>query len=222
MPNLIDDKYYLKKNIENNEKSRILKRYNIINYKKIFICPARLSNDKGLMPFLNLLVRIKTKTNYVLLIAGDGELFNDLQSFINKHKLSVKLIGFQTQNDMRKLYLVADGFILPSIVDPNPLTCIEALWSGLPILISNLVGNGPEVVESGNNGYIFKYDCPDNIQIIKKFIDATEEWNNNACRVSLLKANELYNSNNQVEYIMNEIILYINSKQYHIKNREEL
>jgi glycosyltransferase involved in cell wall biosynthesis len=44
--------------------------------------------------------------------------------------------------------------LLPSLRDPNPLSVIEALWAGLPLLISDRCGNWPEAVEQGVNGWV--------------------------------------------------------------------
>jgi glycosyltransferase involved in cell wall biosynthesis len=56
---------------------------------------------------------------------------------------------------MLTLYAQADGFCLPSLSDPNPLSVIEALWAGLPLLLSTKVGNHPECLEQGKNGFAF-------------------------------------------------------------------
>lgn len=50
---------------------------------------------------------------------------------------------------MIELYSISDVFVLPSISDANPLTCIEALWTELPLFISENCGNYPEVIEQG-------------------------------------------------------------------------
>src|SRR5207253_3229992 len=52
------------------------------------------------------------------------------------------------------LYASSDFFLLPSLRDPNPLSVIEAVWAGLPLIISNCCGNWPEAVEEGVNGWV--------------------------------------------------------------------
>ncbi len=51
------------------------------------------------------------------------------------------------------LYKLSDLFIIPSVKDNNPLTLIEALHSKLPILASNKIGNYPEAIQDGINGW---------------------------------------------------------------------
>ncbi len=55
---------------------------------------------------------------------------------------------------MLELYASCDLLLLPSLKDPNPLSVIEALWAGLPLLISDRCGNWPEAVEQGVNGWV--------------------------------------------------------------------
>ena len=51
-------------------------------------------------------------------------------------------------------YHGCDLFVLPSRNDPYPLAVIEALWAGLPLILSSSVGCHPEALEPGQNGYL--------------------------------------------------------------------
>jgi glycosyltransferase involved in cell wall biosynthesis len=55
-----------------------------------------------------------------------------------------------------ELFAAADVMALPSWKDPNPLTVIEGLWAGLPMIISKYCGNSPEAVEEGRNGWLIE------------------------------------------------------------------
>jgi len=86
-----------------------------------------------------------------VLIAGDGPDRPAISDWIQTHApANVRLLGQRSQEDMIKLLAISDALILPSLKDHNPLSAIEGLWAGLPILISNGCGNWPEVVASGN------------------------------------------------------------------------
>ena len=160
LPNLIDNSLYSNViNIKNNNYDNLIEKYNINKNKTVFICPARLSPQKGILEFLNLLKNCKNKNKASILIAGDGELYDEINSFIIENKdIDVRLIGYKEQDEIIELYSIANFFLLPSIEDPNPLTCIEALWSGLPLLISSHVGKSPEVLINEKNGYLFDYN----------------------------------------------------------------
>lgn len=125
---------------------------------RVWIIPARLSPEKGILNFMDLLVKTKFKeSNITIIIPGTGPLESNIKAKITDLGLKISLLGFQNQKEMAELYALSDVFVLPSLSDSNPLTCIEALWSGKPLLVSAHVGNYPEVIEEGVNGYVFDY-----------------------------------------------------------------
>ncbi|MGI4788521.1 MAG: glycosyltransferase family 4 protein [Janthinobacterium lividum] len=66
-----------------------------------------------------------------------------------------------TSNDPRlqKLYTQADIFVLPTIADCFSLAGIEALASGIPLLIGD-TGGTSEVVQTGKTGYLLPQNDP--------------------------------------------------------------
>jgi len=56
---------------------------------------------------------------------------------------------------MPGLYHAASLFLLASTHDPNPLWIVEALHSGLPLLVSRRIGNFAEALKEGVNGWAF-------------------------------------------------------------------
>ncbi len=56
------------------------------------------------------------------------------------------------QSDVRPYYGAADCFVLPTLYDPFPNAALEALASGLPIVVSRQCG-AVELVREGVNGY---------------------------------------------------------------------
>jgi glycosyltransferase involved in cell wall biosynthesis len=59
-----------------------------------------------------------------------------------------------SKEEKRQYLAEADCFVLPSIEDPAPLVLNEAMASSLPIVTTMGVGNAPEMVTNGGNGYI--------------------------------------------------------------------
>lgn len=127
------------------------------NHKRVLLISARLAAEKGLLQFLNGLRFLNQDANRSLRlhIAGSGPLQAELHRWISDHDLDVRLLGYQSETEMVRLYAEADGFCLPSIADPNPVSVIEALWAGLPLLLSSRVGNYVECLREGDNGFLF-------------------------------------------------------------------
>lgn len=95
--------------------------------------------------------------NCSLVFVGDGELRPKLEDYARKKGLpNVHFAGFQNQTKMPLYYAMADIFVLPSgISETWGLVVNEAMCFGLPVIISDMVGCGPDLVRNGENGFIF-------------------------------------------------------------------
>lgn len=205
VPNLIDEEKYKKAAILSEEvKRQIRKKYEISENNTVMICPARLIPVKGIDKFISILDKTQNKSRVTMLIAGDGEMRETLEQMVNKTKLDIRFLGFQNQDSMVELYSISDVFVLPSISDANPLTCIEALWVGLPLFISENCGNYPEVIKQGENGYSFNYKNVDNaVKKLDNIISADKKWMNSARNTSISIAKEQYDSEKTIKKILN-------------------
>lgn len=88
-----------------------------------------------------------------LLLAGEGPERQKIQELIDRHQLAgrVRLLGLR--KDVARLLRAADLFLLTSISEGIPLTVIEAMAAGLPV-VSTCVGGVAEVVEDGRTGFL--------------------------------------------------------------------
>ena len=201
LPNLVDESIY------HDEIQRAANPSTIPDEIRLFT-PARLSQVKIIGPFLELLAKCKEKEKIYYEIAGDGELRESLENEAKQLGLNVHFLGNQSPQVVSSLYKKCDGFVLPSLSDPNPLSCIEALWSGKPILISNHVGNYPEVVKEGVNGYVFSYEnIEEAVEKIDLFVSMNEQWKNEASACSETIAKEIYDSKKTVRRVIKQLKL---------------
>ena len=127
----------------------------------VLLWPTRLVRAKGVVPFLEAIRGVTGE--FTLLVAGDGVLADEVAACILRLGLGdrVRLIGKVSQEQMLELYTVSDALLLASLFDPYPLSTIEALWSGLPLLLSERVGSVPEVLDAGSNGWSFDPSRPE-------------------------------------------------------------
>ena len=124
---------------------------------KNFLYVGRLVKVKN----LELLIRVFNDLPFLNLnIIGFGEEENYLKSIAQKN---IHFEGAIDNNDLVKYYQKNDVFILPSKSEPWGLVVEEALNNGLPVLVSNMVGCAPEIVNS-SNGLIFKYDSENDLK----------------------------------------------------------
>lgn len=209
VPNIIDDKEFDKVNQISDEDRELIKKKNgICLDKKIFLIVARLSKVKGIGKFLELLLNAENSDEVECVIVGEGELRNELEIYCRDNNMDVIFIGQKEQKEMLEFYAIADAFVLPSISDPNPLSCIEACWCSLPLFVSENVGNHPELVVENENGYVFSYgDFSDSVKKLQRIIDNSEEWYINGRKKSYEIAEAMYSSKKAIERIVNETLL---------------
>ena len=145
--NCVDTKQF-GKNISRDEEKGLRKKYGINEEEKILLFTGRITEEKGVKELIKSLVEVKYK-NYKLLIVG-ASLFGldfktkyqlEVEDLIKDVKEHVIFTGYVDHEEIYKLYKLADIAVLPSIWnDPAPLTIIEALVSGLPIITTNSGG----------------------------------------------------------------------------------
>jgi glycosyltransferase involved in cell wall biosynthesis len=91
-----------------------------------------------------------------LVFAGDGEERAKLERRARELKLdSIRFIGFRNQSELPSLYDLCDVFVLPSEHEPWGLVVNEAMNAGKPVVVSDRVGAGPDLVEDGITGCVY-------------------------------------------------------------------
>lgn len=208
VPNLIDNQAYFSSALElRKDKSKLRSKWGIPDGNIVFVTPARLAWVKGIHTFVNLLRSADGSDKVTMLIPGTGRDKEMIENAIKQTGLDVRLLGYQQQDVIMELYAIADYFVLPSLSDPNPLTCIEALWSGLPLLVSKHVGNYPEVIEQSQNGYVFDYSTPEEaVEILTKLISTSSEWKQRASEFSLKIASKYYDPQKVVKRLVDDLV----------------
>ena len=101
-------------------------------------------------------------------ICGEGDK-NQLDKLLQKHNIADKVIQHGwVQNDLKSnLMNMMDVFILPSYIEALPMSILEAMSYGKPI-ISTRVGGIPSLVKDDYNGWL--YD-PYDIKVLDKIIE---------------------------------------------------
>lgn len=144
----------INKNIKVLYNPTILKKNIIRNSKSIKVLfMGRLGKRKGAYDIIEAAKYLKNK-NIEILLYGDGEI-KQIKALILQNNLedTVKIGGWILGQDVENAYRNADIFILPSYNEGLPMSVLEALSFGLPI-ISTPVGGTPDAVQEGVNGYL--------------------------------------------------------------------
>jgi glycosyltransferase involved in cell wall biosynthesis len=115
---------------------------------------ASFTPSKGLHLFLQAAYQIREKMPGVrFVIAGDGTLRPQLEKLTRQFQLQDVLMMLGWRRDIPDLMRIFDVFLLTSLWEGVPRVLVEAAFSGIPIVASNVDGV-PEVVEDGQNGFL--------------------------------------------------------------------
>ena len=118
--------------------------------EKIVTFFGRITMQKGPDYFIEVanLVLKKTK-NVHFVMAGSGDLMNDMIARVVKMKITDRFhfTGFLKGDDVSQMFEMTDVLVMPSISEPFGIVPLEAMQSGIPVIISNQSGVA-EIVEN--------------------------------------------------------------------------
>lgn len=208
IPNLIDNqKFQEKLEKQKFSKEEIKQKYGLSQDKVILFAPMRLNWVKGLEPFMEIVSRCKNREHIQLAVAGNGELEEKLCKKAEELSVDLELLGYHEEKDIIELYYGADAFFMSSLSDPSPLTCVEALWCGKPLFVSEYVGNYPEVIKQGKNGYMYRYgDEQEAVKLLDTFVSASDDWKEKASEISLQIAKDRFDLHQVTKRLLSEML----------------
>lgn len=137
---------------------------NIINnnrdaYQVLFL--GFITEKKGCFDIPYILSKVRKEIpNVHFILAGAGKI-DELKSKIDEDcKKSIKFPGWVKNEDKDKLFRESNLFLLPSYSEGMPMSVLEAMGYGLPIVASN-VGGVSTIVKDNVNGFVIN---PGNIE----------------------------------------------------------
>ncbi|PTO35893.1 glycosyltransferase family 1 protein [Enterococcus mundtii] len=136
---------------------------------KVILSVGELNDNKNHKIVIEALKEFKNE-NFKYLICGVGPLENELVRQINEFGLShkIELLGYR--NDIIEILKISDLFIFPSKREGLPVSVMEAMANGVPVMASNIRGN-MDLIAQGENGILFT----DNIDLIGSLSDFFSE-----------------------------------------------
>lgn len=132
------------------------KQMSLTNQIKL-VCVGTLCNRKNQIGILHSLSKltIEQQKLFTLTFVGDGPSRNALETFASSLSSHIHFAG--SSNLVNNYLLKADAFILFSKDEGLPISIIEAMRCGLPI-ISTCIAGIPEMIIDGCSGYLIDVD----------------------------------------------------------------
>ncbi|OXC42095.1 hypothetical protein AYP92_09035 [Lactobacillus crispatus] len=162
LKNKVDERKF--RNITEKQKITFKEKYHIPNGYTLFTFSGRLNPEKGIKKLLLAYKQAKLERSK-LIIAGSyffgsnlkSDFENELATISKDMAQDIIFTGNIDYDEMPCLYAISDVIVLPSIWnDPAPLTVIESITSGKP-LITTYSGGIPEYVTE-NDAIILPID----------------------------------------------------------------
>ncbi|QWV95962.1 glycosyltransferase [Geomonas nitrogeniifigens] len=118
-------------------------------FSAAFLYVGRLSPEKNLLMLVEV---FKELPEFKLTIVGAGPIEQQLKAAA---PANVTIITHVPNEEISEVYCSHDVFILPSLREPWGLVIDEALFFGLPVIVSRNVGCHTELISDGVNGLLF-------------------------------------------------------------------
>lgn len=113
---------------------------------------ARFAQPKQQLRLLKALTKIQ-QLEWEILFAGDGPLLKEAQCFVDSEGLNDRVQFVGNRHDITAILQKSDIFLLLSDWEGLPLSVLEAMQCGLPVIASD-VGGVNEAVKHSVNGYL--------------------------------------------------------------------
>ena len=138
-------------------------KYNIRQNDFVFMYTGRVTRDKGVLELLNAFKDMTEKYDDIKLLVVGSSFFNNgkknkyiksLEKIADSIKDKVVFTGYIKHDELYKIYSIADVQVVPSkFEDPCPLSVIEGVVSGKPLIVSNC-GGIPKLVNKNNAEFV--------------------------------------------------------------------
>ncbi len=136
------------------DKNNIRKRYSLTKKDIIFAYVGRFSEEKGHEILIRAFAK-SHKANWKLLLVGDGELIESMKGLAQKLKISNKIIFTGAIENGYEAIAVANYYVQPSKIENMPISVVEAMLLGVPVLASNCSAHN-WLLKNGEFGILFK------------------------------------------------------------------
>ena len=141
----------------------ILNELGVPQDAKVILSIGELDENKNHITVINALAELNSNNAYYMICGvGDKEVY--LKEQAEKKGLGKRVILCGYRRDIPDIINAADIFVFPSKHEGLPVSLMEAMAGGLPIICSDIRGNR-DLIRNEENGYLFN---PTNVGELKE------------------------------------------------------
>lgn len=141
---------------------------------------GRMTEEKNQIKLVEVFAELRKKiSNVCLVLVGDGDQKERIGNAVKDYGLTNQTIFTGKRSDVFRLLNAFDAFCLPSFYEGFPISALEALANGLPLILSNTITRELEIFK--NVSYVSLEDMDekwaDKIIELFKCQNRTDEFN---------------------------------------------
>ena len=153
IPPFIDNKKFFCRK----DKQFLRTKYGLSKDDIVLIYIGRIVKEKNIdliVKSIKKLNKMKNGKKLKLLLVGNGTFKEKIEDIINDKKIkNIFLMNEMSHNLIPEIINCANIFILVSSFEGTPISVLEALSCGIPVIVSK-VGDLPKLIFNGINGYL--------------------------------------------------------------------
>ena len=157
VPHVIDEALFTKRDKGSyctREATRM--KWNLPTEAIVFLFVGKFTALKNPTLFLDALRRSHgIQPNIAGFMVGDGPESRSCEVLAREWQVPVTLAGFINQTGLPEIFSASDVLVLPSAQETWGIVVNEAMWSGLPCIVSDQVGCGPDLIAGKGTGEVF-------------------------------------------------------------------
>lgn len=148
-----------------------------------YICVARFEGEKnhsGLISAFSKIVHERPHSDLKLALVGTGSLLDTIRAQVVEAGITDNVVFLGWRDDIPKLLRMAKCFVLPSNYEGLPMSVLEAMAAGLPVVATD-AGGIPELIDG--NGIMIKRGSVDELKhALETVLQSKQAWEEMSAR----------------------------------------
>jgi len=173
----------------------IRQELNIGEDEFVFLCASRFAHDKGHEFLINAVAQLKKMSDkkFRCVLANDGPLLEECKKQVKELGLEKEVVFTGFRKDIKNLIYGSDLYINSSEHEALSFAIIEVLACGIPVIATDMAGNGDIINDETKCGMLVKYNNSKELAQAVNRIMGDKELKNGLGKNALKAVKEKFN-----------------------------
>jgi glycosyltransferase involved in cell wall biosynthesis len=154
-PYVVDNKY-IADAAESADRVKVRQDWGIPADSVVAVFCAKFISRKRPQDALKAFAQAKVPNSYLVMV-GDGPLGDSLRAEAERLRITdrIRFLGLVKYSRLPEVYASSDVLVFTSEHEPYGLPVNEAMLCGIPVIVSDRIGAGYDLVQSGETGFVY-------------------------------------------------------------------